>query len=50
LFINWDIGKDDGKSFQNQKDNSLISLAHGGSGLRGRDFIKRMKEKQVIKK
>ena len=37
-------------SFQNQGDNNLISVAHGGSGFKVRDFKKKMKGKQVMKK
>lgn len=33
-----------------QSDNNVISLAHKGRDLRGRDFKKRMKERQVNKK
>lgn len=36
--------------FQNQRDNNLNSVAHSGSGFRGREFRKRIKEKPVMKK
>lgn len=38
------------KSFQKKKESNLISQAQGGSGLMGREYLKkRMKEKQVTK-
>lgn len=38
-------------SFQNQRDDdSLISLNHEGSGLIEKEWERRKKEKQVIKK
>jgi len=38
-------------SFQNQRDDdSLISLTHEGSGLIEKEWERRKKEKQVIKK
>lgn len=38
------------RSFQNQRERSLISEAHGRSGLRGRDLKKRMKDKEQVNK
>lgn len=37
-------------SFQNQRDNNLISVAHVGSRFEVKEFKKTMKGKQVMKK
>lgn len=50
FFMDLVMGKK-GRSFQNQRESNLISQAEGGSGLRARDWLRRMKDKQqVIKK
>lgn len=49
FFVNWDMVMND-KPFRIQGDNNLISVAHEGSGLKGRDFKKRKKGTQVINK
>lgn len=47
-FTNFEKGSQD-KSFKHQGKTSVISLAHEGRDLRGRDFKNRMKERQVKK-
>lgn len=48
-FVNSEMVRKD-NSFQKKGDSNLISVAHGGSGLRGRDFKKMRKGTQVKNK